>query len=248
MGIQIVATATPARPVRHAPETLFATRGWLADAPAGFRAEILAMARPITVPRGQWVFAIDDPPGGIYGIISGGIGIEGAADWHPVRLGHILRAGAWFGHHPVLTGGGRRVQGMRATEDSDLLHVPLPGLRALVARDALAARHVGAMADAGSILGTRIISDLLIPQAPRRIAAVLLRVTGAEDGVEPTHPDGFLLTQGDLGEMANASRPHVNRVLAHFAERGWITKSYQHIRVLDVPALQAFAAADAREE
>ena len=63
------------------------------------------------------------------------------------------------------------------------------------------------MADLGSILATRVISDLLIPEAPQRIAAVLLRVTGAEDGVEPTHPDGFLITQANLGEMSNVSRP-----------------------------------------
>jgi CRP-like cAMP-binding protein len=240
----MTSATSAANPTDHRLDTLFAAHGWLSGVPAGFRTRILGMARPLRLARGQRLFAIDDPPGGIYGIVSGGIGIEGAAEWHPLRLGHILRAGSWFGHHPVLTGGERRVQGMRAIEESELLLVPLPALRALVASDALAARLVGAMADLGSILASRVISDLLIPQAPRRIAAVLLRVTAAEEGVQPTHPDGFLVTQADLGEMANASRPHVNRVLGEFAERGWVSKSYQRVRVRDVEALRNFAAGD----
>ncbi|MEO0057114.1 MAG: hypothetical protein RIT17_551, partial [Pseudomonadota bacterium] len=35
------------------------------------------MARPVQATRGAWIFAVNDPPGGIYGIVSGGIGIEG---------------------------------------------------------------------------------------------------------------------------------------------------------------------------
>jgi CRP-like cAMP-binding protein len=223
---------------------LFARRGWLSAQPPSFRDRLLGMARTIRVARGQWVFAIDDPPGGIYGVISGGIGIEGGGPFHMLRLGHILRTGSWFGHHPLLSAGGRRTQGMRAMEDSALLEVPLAPLDALLRTDPLAARCVGAMADDGSILATRVISDLLIPDAPRRVAAVLLRVTAADEGVEPPHPDGFLMTQAELGEMANVARPNVNRVLRRFLENGWISKSYQRLRVTDPGALRSFAAGE----
>lgn len=221
---------------------LFGARGWLSDQPQAIQLRILAIARPAHAVRGAWIFAVNDPPGGIYGIVSGGVGIEGAGPYNLPRLGHVLRSGSWFGHGPILTGGGNRVQGMRALEDSQLVYVPLSPLRALVSEDPLAARCVGQMADGGSMLGTRVISDLLIPSVPHRIAAVLLRITGAEEGVEPHHPDGFLITQTDLGEMANVSRSNVNRVLGDFARRGWITKHYQRIMVRDLAGLQAFAA------
>lgn len=224
-------------------ESLFAAHGWLSEQPAGFRRQLLAMARPLSVARGDWVFAINDPPGGIYGLISGGVGIEGGGPFHLLRLGHVLRAGSWFGHHPILVPGARRTQGMRAMEDSDLLYVPLAPLEALVRTDPVAARSIGSMADGGSLLATRIISDLLIPDAGQRIAAVLLRVTAAEEGVEPHHPDGFLMTQAELGEMANLSRPHVNQVLGELERRGWIRKHYQRLRIVDVAALRGFAAA-----
>jgi CRP/FNR family cyclic AMP-dependent transcriptional regulator len=223
-------------------EGLFAAHGWLSQQPAGFRRQILEMARSVSIARGNWVFSINDPPGGIYGVVSGGIGIEGGGPFHLLRLGHVLRAGSWFGHHPALVPGARRTQGMRAMEDSELLYVPLAPLEALVKVDPVAARCIGSMADGGSILATRIISDLLIPDAGQRIAAVLLRVTGAEDGVEPHHPDGFLMTQAELGEMANLSRPHVNQVLGELERKGWITKHYQRLRIVNVEALRGFAA------
>jgi CRP-like cAMP-binding protein len=224
-------------------EALFATHGWLSAQPAGFRRQLLQMARPLTVARGEWVFSINDRPGGIYGVISGGIGIEGGGPFHLLRLGHVVRAGTWFGHHPILVPGARRTQSMRAMEDSALLHVPLAPLEALLKVDPVAARCIGNMADGGSILATRIISDLLIPDAGQRIAAVLLRVTAAEDGIEPHHPDGFVMTQAELGEMANVSRPHVNRVLGELEAKGWISKRYQRLRIVDVAALRGYAAA-----
>jgi CRP-like cAMP-binding protein len=224
--------------------TLFEARGWLAAQPADFRSRIMAMARPIRKSRGERVFSIGDAPGGIFGVVSGGIGVEGAGPFHALRLGHVLRAGAWFGHHPALVPGGRRTQGMRAMEDSVLVHVPLAPLQAFMTADPMAARCVGNMADGGSILAVRIILDLLIPDATKRIAAVLLRVTGADEDIEPSHPDGFLMTQAELGEMANVSRPHVNRVLGELAAKGLIRRNYQRLRVSDAQGLRALAAAE----
>ena len=221
---------------------MLGARGWLAGQPDRFREKILRMIMPLHAPRGMPVFSVDGPAGGIYGIVSGGIGIEGSGPYNVPRLGHILRAGSWFGHGPAMSGRDHRVQNMRAMDDSELVYVPLAPLRALMETDAQAARCVGTIADGGNILGTRIISDLLIPSSPHRIAAVLLRVTGAEEGVEPDHPEGFVISQSDLGEMANVSRSKVNRVLGNFARAGWIAKHYNRLRIRDTAALQTFAA------
>jgi CRP/FNR family transcriptional regulator, cyclic AMP receptor protein len=87
------------------------------------------------VARGTRVYAIGSPPGGIYGVMAGGIGAEAGSQWHAPRLGHIYRAGHWFGHGPALVGGQRTV-GAIAMEDSLLLNVPLPALRTLMHDDA----------------------------------------------------------------------------------------------------------------
>jgi CRP-like cAMP-binding protein len=133
---------------------------------------------------------------------------------------------------------------MRALEETLLAYVPLAPLRAWVDHDPVAAASIGSMADGGSMLGTRIICDLLIPSVCQRVAAVLLRVTGAEDGIEPHHPDGFVITQAELGEMANVSRSNVNRILAEFERKNWIAKRYQRLRICDVEGLRNFAASN----
>ena len=71
----------------------------------------------------------------------------------------------------------------------------------------------------------------------------MLRVTAAEGGVVPNHPDGVLVTQANFGELAHVSRPHVNRVPGDFMKMGWISKRYQRLRVLDVEVLRTFAGA-----
>jgi CRP-like cAMP-binding protein len=221
-------------------ERLFAGRGPLALAEAAARARFLALARPVFAPRGSQVFAAGDGYGGLYGVVSGGIGVEGVTPHLGPRLGHVYRAGGWFGEGPAMSGS-RRKLGHRALEDSRLVLVPLPALQQLQREDIGIARLLGVISEVNSNIAACTARELLIPDAPRRIAAVLLRVTGAHEGVEPSDARGFLLTQHDLGEMANASRHHVNRVLGELEARGWIAKSYNHVRLLDEPALAAFA-------
>lgn len=222
---------------------LFGSRGPLAFAEPEARARFLALGRPVRVSRGTQVFAAGDGPGGLYGVISGGIGAEVVTAQLGPRLGHVYRSGGWFGEGPSMSGG-RRKLGQRALEDSELLLVPLGALQALHREDVGISRLLGVIAEISSNIAACSARELLIPDAPRRIAAVLLRVTAALDKVSPSDPRGFLVTQHDLGEMANASRHHVNRVLGLFAREGWIATSYNHIRLLDVPALATFAYSD----
>lgn len=219
---------------------VFAHRGPLARAEPDARARFLALARPVSAPRGSQIFAAGDGYGGLYGVVSGGVGVEGVTPHLGPRLGHVYRAGGWFGEGPAMSGS-RRKLGHRALEDSRLVLVPLPALQQVQREDIGIARLLGVISEINSNIAACTARELLIPEAPRRIAAVLLRVTGAHEEVEPSDARGFLLTQQDLGEMANASRHHVNRVLGELEARGWIAKSYNHVRLLDVPALAAFA-------
>lgn len=237
--------ASPAKrdvigPDASAATTALSVRGWLASATPAQRAALLAAGRTVILEAGQRLFSAGAPPGGIFGVVSGGIAVEGSTPWHLPRVGHVYRTGDWFGHGPALNSGSRTM-GYFALEQTDLLTVPLAPLRNLMRADPEMARLVGEMANRGTTLASWIACDLLIPDAPRRLAAVLLRVTGAMEGVQPSDQRGFLLTQTILGEMANASRHHVNRVLGEFARSGWIAKRYGHLQLLDVEALKAFA-------
>jgi CRP-like cAMP-binding protein len=221
-------------------DSIFDRRGWLAEAEEPLRLAILAKGRAIRLDRRARVFDSHDPPGGIYGVVSGGIGIQGCSQWHALRLGHILRAGDWFGYRSAVAGGGRSM-GFIAIEPSELVYVSLPALSLLKRESPALEALLAAMAIRGDELGNLVACDLLIRNARRRIAAVLLRVTGAHENVQPSDPRGFILSQTELGDMANVSRHHTNRTLTFLQSQGWIEMSYVHIRLLDVAALAEFA-------
>ena len=228
---------------RAALEAVFRRRGWLALQPADFRDRILACARQRQVRVSETIYRDGDPPGGMYGIVSGGIGVRIGSPRSSPRLGHILRPGDWFGATPILTGGGRSL-GFEAVEPSILLTVPLASLKAIGQADSDAIRRIGGQATQAMTLAASVAADLLIPQSAQRVAAVLLRVTAAEKGILPEHPDGFLLSQQLLAEMSNSSRNHVNQILGEFRAAGWVATRYNRIALTNVPKLLAFAYAE----
>jgi CRP-like cAMP-binding protein len=224
----------------HSLEALFGRRGWLSEASTDLRARLLFEARPIEFARGERVYAIGDPAGGVYGVVSGGIGIEASARGHPVRMGHIVRPGFWFGEGTVL-GLTERLIGAVAVEDSLVIHLQYSVLKTLTKQDSELWILLGKLSQVNNRMAIWVSCDLLIPEAPRRIAAVLLRIAGLLDGVAPTYPEAFLLNQTLIGELANVSRPHVNRVLSQLTRMGLIVKHYNKLQIVDPQGLARFA-------
>ena len=213
-------------------------RGWLSIQPEALRDRILGAGQQLRLDRGDYVFREGDPPGGVYGIASGGIGA-----WIQIRgrgevMAHIMRQGHWFGMGPLNIGGTRTLT-FRATETSLLVHLPLARLRALEPETAV---RLAGLSEFGAREIAEVGADLLIRDAGRRIAATLLRVTRAQLGILPDSREGYSLTQAELGEMANASRSYTNRTLDRFQAAGWARLGYNRIAILDAGALADFAA------
>jgi CRP-like cAMP-binding protein len=223
-------------------ETTFAARGWLSEHPAAFRSLVIGEAVPFEVEAGTFVYRRDDESNGLYGIISGAIGVEGGHRRQTPLLGHVFRSGEWFGIKAVLHGGPRELT-YRALEPSRLLFVARARLVPLMQADSDVAVRVGQLAEIGNRLGSWIARDLLTPDAAQRLASVLYRVLGTGE-VQPDQPEGFRLTHQQLGEMANLSRHHVGRKLAEFETAGWIACGYNRIRLLDPEGLAGFAYGD----
>jgi CRP-like cAMP-binding protein len=236
----MTAKPAPAHPSDH--EALLARRGWLSEHPATFRAHVLRVALPVEAQPGTAIFREGDQANGLYGIVSGGIAVEGGHHRQTPLMGHIFRAGDWFGVKAPL-GGGPRELTYRALEPSRLLFLPNSRLVPLMQHQPDVAIRIGQLAELGNRLGSWISRDLLTPDASRRLAAVLYRVLGMGE-VEPADPRGFALTHSQLGEMANLSRHHVGRKLADFERQGWISCGYNRIRLRDPHALSAFAYAE----
>ena len=223
-------------------EPIFAARGWLSENAFEFRALMLGEAVSIDMRPGATVFRADDDSNGIYGVISGGVGVDGGHRRQTPLMGHVMRAGDWFGTKALLPGGPRDLTYV-ATEPTRLVFVSRAKLIPLMQRDPEIAVRVGQLAEIGIRLGTWVARDLMTPDAGRRLAAVLFRVLGCGE-VAPHDPQGFWLTHQQLGVMANLSRRHVGRKLSRFEAAGWIACGYNRVRLLDPEALAAFAYGD----
>jgi CRP-like cAMP-binding protein len=161
--------------------------------------------------------------GGVYGMVSGGIlvSIEGPDRcMHPA---HIVRRGTWFGFGPLMTQRNRLFLA-QALEPSTVAQVPLAAMERMIATDPTCAKHLGSMTTYGQDAIISCVADLLIRDATARIAAVLLRVTGVLDGIEPDDPS-WVRSHADThwrpGErLPPDRRPGAGRVQGAGLDRG----------------------------
>ncbi len=54
-----------------------ASRGWLSQTPAGFRDAVLARLSLPSCLSGETIYSINDPPGGMYGLVAGSAELGG---------------------------------------------------------------------------------------------------------------------------------------------------------------------------
>jgi CRP-like cAMP-binding protein len=217
--------------------------GWLASEADWVADAVLSAGMLRTYLAGETAFRNDDEPGGIYGIVEGGFGVQLPAGSGELVQCTIIRRGIWFGHGPVLTGKAR-VMTFRATEPSSVHYVPLRAIAAISAARPEFVRRLAALSEGNyARIAMKIVSDLLIPSGERRIAATLVRISLGEPsaaGVAET-PFPVHASQAEIGQMANASRDSVNRALARFTEAGWVQVEFRKIRIADLHALESFA-------
>lgn len=227
--------------------------GWLAQIEPRLASAVLQAGRLLHVSKGDFMYHPGDDPGGMYGVVKGGIVMSALGrDGLPVA-GHIMRQCDWFGYTSALDLERRWLMSV-ANEPSLVLHVPLAEMISLREGFPSANHGFGRLSTLGEILYIAIVADLLISNTDRRLAAILLRVTGAATPerlellpVDPlvdlwASPDGVPLTQGLLAELANASTHTVSRFVDRCVDANWIGWKYRRVRILDRAALSAFAS------
>lgn len=128
----------------------------------------------------------------------------------------------------------------RAMEETKLVLAPLSDLRSLLAIDLRFTRMVGELTEAAAQLGMQIACELLIKDAPRRVAATLLRVTAVREGARPNSELGFRISQFNISEMSALSRLHTNRILQQLQALDYIEISYGHIKIVSPEGLADF--------
>jgi CRP/FNR family transcriptional regulator, cyclic AMP receptor protein len=218
--------------------------GWLSRTPEEFSSRLLRDCRLLSFAADQPVYDIDDPPGGIYGLVTGRVGVWIAPQERGPYLGHLMRPGHWFG---VVSGAMRQARaiGLKTVRPSQLLLLPMVRLDALVSEDTKAWRYFTGLAEMNSSTAMAAVDDLLIRNPARRCAAVLLRLAGLRSPLDHTPAVGDVaVTQEELAYLSNLSRSSVGTALRSFQRSGLVDLSYQGIFIRDAASLKAFAAED----
>jgi CRP-like cAMP-binding protein len=223
---------------------LLAENGWLAAMPKAFRDAMLRLCELQEFNAGDTIYLAGKPPGGIYGICDGALGMTSAFGSAMSPIAHVGRPGAWTGVGPLLTGQPRRAT-MRAMTPLLLAHVPLRPLQQLLGENPHWWLHIaqGLLMEFDTVTG--VANDLLIRSATRRCAATLLRVANCRRQDPPSsRPVVAPISQATLAEMTNLSRSAVSPILSQFSRKGLTRPEYRTITLLDVPGLRAIADDD----
>jgi CRP-like cAMP-binding protein len=207
--------------------------GWLSGQPEDFQAEVFKRAVPVRYSAGDVIYRVGEPPGGIYGIVSGAVIVNVAPPSATPHLLHLLTPGSWIGEGAFLSRDRRRI-GLQAAIDSSAVYLPLDLMDQIAGRDPMATRRFTQILIMNLDIVLRAFYDLQEPDEYRRIARALRRVAALENTPVP-------LAQAALGMLANASRKTVNAALRRFAGSGWVTTAYRSVTVTNLEGLTRFA-------
>ncbi len=226
-----------ALPDLKAARGLMAEHGWLSRVPESFREAMLGRCVLQTFAQGATIYASGDPPGGMYGVVSGSVSVDITQGARGPYFAHFMLPGDWFGEGPVISGG-PRIAGFTATRDSVFLYAPLSAIQDILRDQPESWRIIATLVVRKLEIALWAVDDLMIPDGFKRLIAVLLRVGGCRGATPPTVVFPAHVSQQNLAAMANVSRRTAIRILRKLEEAGHIEQSYRHIRILEPSALR----------
>lgn len=149
--------------------------------------------------------------------------VKGSADGRESVVA-LMEEGDLFGEMSLFDGIGRSA-GARALENSELLGVPYPPIRALFAERPELLWNVVALLASRLRTTDEALADSMFLDVTGRTAKRLLELAGDAD--EFSLP----VTQEELAGMVGASRERVNKAIAAFVRLGWIEQSDRRYRI-----------------
>ena len=214
-------------------------QGWLCQTPPPFQREVLDRCHLTHFGAGQSAYSMGDPPGGMFGLVSGALNVSIAPNERGPYFTHVAWPGSWFGEGAAFTGQPRRV-GLAAARDSELLHLPLHGIREIVDNNPSAWRFFALVTIGHLDVTIGAHDDLMIRDHVKRCIAVLLRLSGCRLSSPPDFPPVEIdLSQEDIALMSNVARTTASAVLRKLEALGHLEQSYRRIRILAPDALRA---------
>ena len=206
-------------------------RGWLSRLPQDRQSALLDVTRILHLDAGAQLFDIDDPPGGIFGLISGCVAAEAAQSDRPPQKGLLLHAVSWIGEG-TLVGRPSRVVGIRAARPCTFLSIQTAAVQSVARRHPEVWRDIALLAVENQVRIIGLAEDLMLRGSRERLAAILVRLAGLRD---PDPPDLAIVdaTQAELAAIANLSRSVVSVLLPKMEREGLVALGRASVTILD---------------
>jgi CRP/FNR family cyclic AMP-dependent transcriptional regulator len=191
----------------------------------------------VSFDKGDIVFSEGDQGERLYVVLDGKVKLGHASPDGRENLLGVLGPGEMFGELSLFDPVPRTATATALTECRlmGLGHADLDAW--LTGRPALAKALLTALAQ--RLRRTNeALGDLVFADVPGRVAKALMDLsekfgTPSDDGIHVTHD----LTQEELAQLVGASRETVNKALADFAARGWLTLEPRGVTILDADRL-----------
>jgi CRP-like cAMP-binding protein len=202
---------------------------WLQAVPKHLQEMLLRNAKSIRFDRDALVYELDDPPGGIFGVISGAIAIRTDDADQAVIYGHLLGPGAWFGEVSAILGAPRTVGATVVSDEAELVSVSLSAIEEMADRSPDLWRALAGLTAMSTQTAVQAARDLMIRNPHERCLAVLRRLSSSL-GDDQDLP----VSQDELAVMSALSRGSVSRILSELEAMGRIKRGYRSIALLDL--------------
>jgi CRP/FNR family transcriptional regulator, cyclic AMP receptor protein len=213
-------------------ESLLARSGWLGLCPEWFKRAVIENAVETQYNKGQRVqHSPAGEPIGIWGLAEGILSVGLDHLDRPDAVLHLAFPSSWGGAAEVILGRGKLTP-LTARTDVTVLVLSAAKFREIASVDPEAWRWLALLPAINISTTIRIIDDLLIQSAKRRVASTLMRLSGHRPDLVPTFPRDVQLSQEELADAVNLSRTVLGEILQELSREGAIEKTYRTIRVI----------------
>ena len=193
---------------------------------------------PRQLARGEVVFHEGHPGDSLYVITAGKVKLARTSTDGRENLLSILGPGEMFGELSLFDPGPRLTTAY-VVSDAEFISLGNNALRDFLGDHPAVAMQMLAGLAHRLRKTNEGLSDLVFTDVPGRVAKALLDLSDrfgrrTDGGLLVAHE----LTQEELAQLVGASRETVNKALADFAHRGWITLGAKSVTLMDLERLR----------
>lgn len=211
----------------------FRKNSWFQNLPESVIGEIVVLSKHKVLTKGQLLHAKNDPPDGLFCVVSGKIRISNVNQDGKEMVLTWLEAGSWFGEISLFDNL-PRTHDAHAETDTELIKLPSQAFHDLLQRHTELYPHFMVLLCQKIRATFSLIDETGGLSLQGQLAKRLLLLSNGlgQTSVEPVLRQ-IDISQESLAQMLNSSRQTVNKLLQGMQRDGVLTVHYGKITIID---------------